>query len=127
MYRKIAEAKTLERLDGVASELRDRYGTPPPQVENLLSVARFRLRARALGLTDVSLQGRHVRFSPLPLPDSKQLRLKRFYPDAVYKSAGEQVSVSRPMTARVGGEPLRDVPLLQWCDELLSTLLGASS
>jgi transcription-repair coupling factor (superfamily II helicase) len=127
MYRKIAEAKTPERLDEVASELRDRYGTPPPQVENLLAVARFRLRARALGLTDVSLQGRHVRFSPLPLPDSKQLRLKRFYPDAVYKTAGEQVSVSRPLTARVGGEPLRDVPLLQWCDELLSTVLGPAS
>jgi transcription-repair coupling factor (superfamily II helicase) len=32
--------------------------------------------------------------------------------------------VPRPMTKRVGGEPLRDVPLLQWCEELVTTLLG---
>jgi transcription-repair coupling factor (superfamily II helicase) len=125
MYRKIAEAKTAQRLDEVTAELRDRYGQPPEQVANLIAVARFRLLARATGLTDVSLQGRHVRFGPLALPDSKQLRLKRFYPDAVYKAAGEQISVPRPMTKRVGGEPLRDVPLLQWCEELLTTVVGS--
>jgi len=125
MYRKIAEAKTSQRLDEVEAELRDRYGTPPEQVANLLAVARFRLLARSLGLTDVSLQGKHVRFGPLALPDSKQLRLKRLYPDAVYKSAGEQVSVPRPMTKRVGGEPLRDVALLQWCEELLTSVIGS--
>jgi transcription-repair coupling factor (superfamily II helicase) len=124
MYRKIAEAKTPQRLEEVEAELRDRYGPPPEQVANLLAVARFRLLARSLGLTDVSLQGRHIRFGPLTLPDSKQLRLRRLYPDAVYKAAGEQVSVPRPMTKRVGGEPLRDVPLLQWCEELVTTLLG---
>ncbi len=125
MYRKIAEAKTPERLVEVEAEMRDRYGAPPEQVANLFAVARFRLRARALGLSDVSLQGRHVRFGPLALPDSKQLRLRRLYPDAVYKSAGEQISVPRPMTKRVGGEPLRDVPLLQWCDELLTSVVDA--
>jgi len=87
-------------------------------------VARFRLLARAYGLTDVSVQGRHLRFSPLPLPDSKQLRLKRYHPDAVYKTAIEQVSVPRPATGRVGGEPLRDQALLEWCAQLLSDLLG---
>jgi transcription-repair coupling factor (superfamily II helicase) len=125
MYRKIAEAKTPERLDEVEAELRDRYGPPPEQVANLLAVARFRLLARSLGLTDVSLQGRHIRFGPVILPDSRQLRLKRLYPDAVYKAAGEQVSVPRPMTKRVGGEPLRDVPLLQWCEELLTSVAGS--
>jgi transcription-repair coupling factor (superfamily II helicase) len=103
--------------------MRDRYGQPPDQVANLFAVARFRLLARQYGLNDVSLQGRHIRFGPLPLPDSKQLRLKRYYPDAVYKTVGEQVSVSRPSTTKVGGEPLRDVVLLHWCEELLTTVL----
>jgi transcription-repair coupling factor (superfamily II helicase) len=124
MYRKIAEAKTGQRLEEVEAELRDRYGPPPEPVANLLAVARFRLMARSLGLTDASLQGRHVRFGPLTLPDSKQLRLKRLYPDAVYKAVAEQISVPRPMTKRVGGEPLRDVPLLQWCEELLTSVVG---
>jgi transcription-repair coupling factor (superfamily II helicase) len=102
----------------------DRYGEPPAPVKNLVAVARFRLLARAYGLTDVSVQGRHVRFGPLPLPDSKQLRLKRYHPDAVYKQAADQVSVPRPATRRIGGEPLRDQALLDWCGQFLSDLLG---
>jgi transcription-repair coupling factor (superfamily II helicase) len=124
MYRKLAEARTTERLAEVVAEMTDRYGEPPEPVANLVAVARFRLRAKAYGLTDVSLQGRHVRFAPLPLPDSKQLRLKRYHPDAVYKAATEQVSVPRPTTARVGGEPLRDQALLDWCGQLLTDVLG---
>ena len=69
MYRKLAEA----RDDGAAgarsvAEMTDRYGEPPEPVQNLVAVARFRLLARAYGLTDVSLQGKHIRFGPVPLP-----------------------------------------------------------
>jgi transcription-repair coupling factor (superfamily II helicase) len=124
MYRKLAEARTPEVLAEIVAEMTDRYGEPPEPVANLVAVARFRLRAKAYGLTDVSLQGRHVRFAPVPLPDSRQLRLKRYHPDAVYKAATEQVSVPRPATRRVGGEPFRDQPLLDWCAQLLSDVLG---
>jgi transcription-repair coupling factor (superfamily II helicase) len=124
MYRKLAEVRDEPGLREVVAEMTDRYGTPPEAVANLIAVARFRLLARAYGLTDVSLQGRHVRFSPMPLPDSKQLRLSRFYPDAVYKTASEQVSLPRPTTGRVGGEPLRDAAILEWAAEVLSTVLG---
>ncbi|MFG2060598.1 transcription-repair coupling factor [Micromonospora sp. NPDC048871] len=125
MYRKLAEARDEERLREVAAEMTDRYGEPPAPVQNLIAVARFRLLARRYGLTDVSVQGKHLRFSPLPLPDSKQLRLKRYHPDSVYKSALDQVSVPRPTTRRIGGEPLRDQALLDWCAQLLSDVLGA--
>ncbi|BCJ52215.1 transcription-repair-coupling factor [Actinoplanes sp. NBRC 14428] len=124
MYRKLAEARDGVRLDEVVAEMTDRYGEPPEQVVNLIAVARFRLVARAYGLTDVSMQGKHLRFSPLPLPDSKQLRLKRYHPDSVYKTTNDQVSVPRPATRRVGGEPLRDQALLQWCTQLLKDVLG---
>lgn len=125
MYRKLAEARDEERLGEVVAEMKDRYGEPPAPVQNLVEVARFRLLARRYGLTDVSMQGKHVRFGPLPLPDSKQMRLKRYHPDAVYKQATDQVSVPRPTTRRIGGEPLRDQALLQWCAQLLSDVLGA--
>jgi transcription-repair coupling factor (superfamily II helicase) len=124
MYRKIANARSGEELDAVVDELTDRYGEPPTPVVNLIAVARFRLLARAYGLTEVSVQGKHLRLSPLALPDSKQLRLKRYHPDAVYKAATEQVSVPRPMTRRIGGEPLRDQALLEWCAQALSDVLG---
>jgi transcription-repair coupling factor (superfamily II helicase) len=124
MYRKIAGARDGAALDEVLAEMKDRYGELPPPVANLVAVARFRQLARSYGLTDVSLQGKHIRFAPLPLPDSKQLRLKRLYPDSVYKAAAEQVSLPRPMTRRVGGEPMRDTALLDWAAELLSSVLG---
>jgi transcription-repair coupling factor (superfamily II helicase) len=40
-------------------------------------VARFRVHARRAGLADVTLQGNHVRFGPVDLPESGQLRLRR--------------------------------------------------
>ncbi|WP_426507998.1 transcription-repair coupling factor [Dactylosporangium sp. McL0621] len=124
IYRKIAGAKDDTALDEIVAEMRDRYGEPPLPVANLLAVARFRFLARAYGLTDVSLQGKHVRFGPLPLPDSKQMRLKRLYPESVYKTAADTVSLPRPSTRRVGGEPMRDTQLLEWAAELLKTVLG---
>jgi transcription-repair coupling factor (superfamily II helicase) len=124
MYRKLAGVRDEARLDEVVAEMRDRYGEPPAAVVNLVAVARFRLLARSYGLTDVSLQGKHIRFAPVPLPDSKQMRLKRLYPDSVYKAAADTISLPRPMTRRVGGEQVRDVELLQWASELLVTVLG---
>ncbi len=125
MYRKLASARTQEALTEAVTEMDDRYGTPPEPVANLVAVAKFRLLARSYGLTDVSLQGRHIRFSPVPLADSKQLRLKRLYPEAVYKQVTEQISINRPTTRRAGGEPMRDIQMLDWCAELITTLLDA--
>jgi transcription-repair coupling factor (superfamily II helicase) len=124
-YRKLASAADSSALDEVVAELTDRYGPPPPEVANLVAVARFRLLARAYGLTDVSLQGRHLRFGPVDLRDSTQLRLKRLHPEAVYKAAVQTISVPRPATKRVGGEPLRDTALLDWCAALVRDVLPA--
>ncbi|HIW61978.1 MAG TPA: transcription-repair coupling factor [Candidatus Stackebrandtia excrementipullorum] len=124
MYRKLAEVRTDEELDEVRAEMTDRYGEPPEPVENLVQVARFRLLARAAKLSEVSLQGRHIRFSPVELADSKQLRLKRYYPDSVYKKGAELISVPRPQTARVGGQPMDGPALLNWCADLIQQVTG---
>jgi transcription-repair coupling factor (superfamily II helicase) len=42
----------------------------------------------------------------------------------VYKTAVNQVSVPVPMTKRIGGEPMRDQQLLDWCAQLLKDVLG---
>jgi transcription-repair coupling factor (superfamily II helicase) len=42
----------------------------------------------------------------------------------VYKTAADTVSLPRPSTRRVGGEPMRDTQLLEWAAELLKTVLG---
>ena len=122
-YRKLASVATEEDLTGVVAELDDRYGEPPEPVTNLVEVARFRLHARHAGLSDVALAGRNVRFGPVDLRESQQMRLKRLYPGSLVKSAVRTILVPTPSSAPVGGSPLRDVALLRWCREVVDTVL----
>ncbi len=126
-YRKLAAADTDEAIEQVRAELVDRYGPPPAPVENLFAVAGFRAVAKRHGLTEVALQGSQgVRFAPLQLRESQEMRLKRLYPGTVVKPAVGTVLVPTPKTARVGGQPLRDVALLDWAKDLLDAVLGDS-
>jgi len=127
-YRKIAEVTSDADIAAVRAELEDRYGPLPEPVEHLLGVARFRVLARRAGLTDVGVQGNHVRFGPVDLPDSGELRLKRLYPNTLVKQTARTILVPRPMTARVGGTPLRDTAVLDWAAQLVEgVLLGSVS
>ena len=73
LYKRVAEAATVQELDEVASEIRDRYGEVervsaapaaggapprtedlPAEVENLLSVAKLRVEGRRLGLVRIA-------------------------------------------------------------------------
>jgi transcription-repair coupling factor (superfamily II helicase) len=125
-YRSLAEASTGEAVEGVRAELVDRFGPVPPQVENLLAVAHFRVRARAHGVTEVSLQGNTVRFSPVELADSVQMRLRRLYPRSNYKTTVSTLSVPRPTADgnTFGATPVRDIALLKWCGEVLDAIAG---
>jgi transcription-repair coupling factor (superfamily II helicase) len=68
--------------------------------------------------------GPSIRIGPVELPDSAQMRLKRLHPKANYKPAAKLVSIPKPTeSGRVGGAPLRDVALLEWCTKLLTDLL----
>ncbi|WP_149202320.1 transcription-repair coupling factor [Actinotalea subterranea] len=125
-YRKIADATTGEALDAVRAELVDRYGPVPPAVDNLFEVAGFRNLAREVGLTDVTAQGRYVRFAPVELPESATLRLKRLYPGTILKPAIRTVLVPFPTTARIGGRPLAGAELLAWARELIGAVLQGS-
>lgn len=122
-YRKIADATTAAALDEVRAELVDRYGLLPEPVENLFEVAAFRNLAREAGLTDVTAQGKFVRFAPVELAESAQLRLKRLYPGTVLKPAIGTILVPFPTTARIGGRPLAGRELLAWLRELVTAVL----
>ena len=119
-YRKIADAATPEALTSVRDELVDRYGPLPDVVGNLFEVATLRNDARAVGLTDLTAQGRFVRLAPVEPAESVQLRLKRLYPGTVLKPALRTILVPFPTTARVGGRPLEGREFLAWARELLA-------
>jgi transcription-repair coupling factor (superfamily II helicase) len=122
-YRRIAGAATHEELAEARQELVDRYGRFPQPVENLLAVAAFRIDARAVGLAEVAVQGNFVKFGPVKLRESQEMRLLRLYPKTLVKAATETMLVPKPMTARVGGQPLRDQELLGWARDLIDAVL----
>jgi transcription-repair coupling factor (superfamily II helicase) len=141
-YTRIAAIDSVHDIDAVRDELSDRFGLVPDQVENLLAVARLRFVARQAGLTDIILQGNHIRFAPVELPDSRQVRLQRLYPGAILKPAVATMLIPVPKavpgtragsgstragtgpTISLGAPPLRDQDLLAWCEELIEAVLG---
>jgi transcription-repair coupling factor (superfamily II helicase) len=123
-YTRIAAVDSQDDIAAVRDELTDRYGEPPEPVLNLLEVARLRTAARHIGLTDITAAGSHIRFAPVELPESRQVRVQRLYPKTVLKPTVRTMLVPAPRTARIGGQPLRDTELLTWCGEVIRSVLA---
>ena len=123
-YTRIAAIDSEADAAAVHDELSDRYGQPPEPVRTLLEVARLRAVARRAGLTDITAAGNHIRFAPVDLPDSRQVRVQRLYPKTVLKPAVRTMLIPVPRTAAIGGQPLRDTELLTWCGEVIRSVLA---
>ena len=127
-YRKLAAADTDEAVEEVVGEWKDRYGELPEAVENLVEVARLRNRARGVGIHDIGVQGKFIRFAPVEeLPESRQMRLERMYPGSQHKQSMKQILIPKPQTARIGGEDLTDAALLDWLKQLFDAIFAPSS
>ncbi len=124
-YKKIATAQDAAALAEVRAELTDRYGALPEVADALFDVADFRNHVRKAVLTDVTAQGKYIRFAPVNLPESAQLRLKRLYPGTILKPAIRAFLVPFPSTARIGGRPLRGTEVLQWARGLIDAVILA--
>ena len=123
-YTRIAAVDSEADVTAVHEELTDRYGEPPEPVLNLLEVARLRTAARRAGLTDITAAGNHIRFAPVELPDSRQVRVQRLYPKTILKPTVRTMLVPVPKTAPIGGQPVRDTELLTWCGEVIRSVLA---
>ena len=130
-YTRIAAIDSVDDIVAVSEELTDRYGPLPEPVLGLLAVARLRAEARRAGLTDITQQGTHIRFAPVDLPDSRQVRAQRLYPKTVLKPAVRTMLVPVPRevsgaSAPPGAPLLRDRELLAWCLQLIEAVFGES-
>lgn len=128
-YQKLSAASAAtakdDAIDLVIEELIDRYGTPPPEVEGLIAIARLRRRAARAGLADVVVMGSNLRIAPARLEDSIKVRLQRLYPKAKLVAGGEALIVPMPTVPAVVGvgvEPLPDAELLEWVGQLLTAI-----
>ena len=61
-YREFGRVVDERRLDALAEELRDRFGSPPPEVLSLIDQTRLRLRCLAAGVEEVKGMRKGVRF-----------------------------------------------------------------
>jgi transcription-repair coupling factor (superfamily II helicase) len=124
MYKRIADAHSTSDLAAVQSELEDRYGKIPIQVQNLLEVSEIRMAAHPLGLKEMVVAGPSVRFAPVELPDSVQVRLARLYPQSTIKLASRTVLIPRPKPKTLGRGEISDRELLDWIWTVLSAISG---
>jgi transcription-repair coupling factor (superfamily II helicase) len=100
-YRRLASVTTTADVDDIAAEWADRFGPLPGPAEGLLALARLRVACLAAGVTDVAVQAARVggarhpvaRLSPLTLPASAQVRLRRLVPGATYREEQRQLVV----------------------------------
>ncbi|OBB70103.1 transcription-repair coupling factor [Mycobacterium sp. 852014-50255_SCH5639931] len=124
-YRRLAAAGSDSEIAAVIEELVDRYGALPEPALRLVAVARLRLLCRGAGITEVSApSAATVRLSPITLPDSAQVRLKRMYPAASYRATTSTVQVPIPRDGGVGAARIRDVELAQMVANLVTALQG---
>ncbi|MEY4322893.1 MAG: hypothetical protein RL410_674 [Actinomycetota bacterium] len=123
MYKRLAEATAGERIEEVRAELLDRFGPLPTPVETLLKVAGLRVVVAAAGLTEVVATGASIRFAPVELPDSIQMRIARMYPKSIIKPATRTVMIPKP-TDGFKGE-VSDDELLEWVYGVIGAITPA--
>ncbi|MCW2817324.1 MAG: transcription-repair coupling factor, partial [Marmoricola sp.] len=124
MYKRLAEVREDADVARLTEELLDRYGPPPPPVARLLAVASFRARCRDAGLSEVTVQGKFVRFHPVDLPDSRVVRLNRLHPKSLYKAPVRTMLVPRPLPTGFGAQAPRDEELLAWARQVIDGVLA---
>jgi transcription-repair coupling factor (superfamily II helicase) len=110
-YRRLAAVGSAAEVDDIRVEWEDRYGPVPEEADALLAVARLRAACVRVGVQDLSVTKGPgfggppllARLRPLELLESRQIRLARLQPKAVYKEAtGElQVPIARADDAAV--------------------------
>ena len=124
LYRRIADAQSDAALSEIKSELVDRFGEIPQPGIELLAVAALRLYAKSLGLTDIAFSGKHLRLTPIQLPESAQIKLARVFPGSIYKSATQILLVARPSSPNwIESAPIGDTSTLVWVDSVLKELI----
>ena len=117
LYKRIAAAQDDAALDDLATELVDRFGPMPPAAQNLLRLARLKLRARAIGIRrmDLGPQGGHVQFEERNSVDPKAvIRL--------VQHTAREYRLEGPLKLRVTRDVQKDSERFEFAGQLLRRL-----
>jgi transcription-repair coupling factor (superfamily II helicase) len=105
-YRRLSGTQTDVDVDDVAAEWVDRYGPLPDAAQGLIDLARLRVTCLRLGINELSVLPARpglrsvplARISPLTLPISAQIRVRRLLGERAYDEASKMLKVE--LTAR---------------------------
>ena len=73
LYRRISRVSKQTELDELAAELVDRFGSRPPEVDRIISLAELRIWAHAWGVHDIHLEESYAVFGYTQRPRIEQL------------------------------------------------------
>jgi transcription-repair coupling factor (superfamily II helicase) len=76
LYRRLGQVRSLEALEELRQELRDRFGSPPPATQHLLEAAELRVLAQPWQLESIRADGAFLRLKT-QTPASFRLLKKR--------------------------------------------------
>jgi transcription-repair coupling factor (superfamily II helicase) len=114
IYRRLASVGTLQAVDELMDELRDRYGSPPDSVRNLAQYARIRLMADRLGLESLDREGQIVVLKfrmDAPLDPVRILKLVQTRGDLqLLPPAVLRLDISKAPGGKAGRDPRREEP-----------------
>jgi len=99
VHRRIAGAREVADIEELRVELGDRFGEPPPPVENLLALQSARIKLGGAGARAVSFRGGRLVITPIELDSAGLRELRTRMPDAVYESGRSQVTLRVPDAA----------------------------
>jgi len=120
-YRRIAAIRDQEELKEVRAELADRYGEPfPAPVEALFEVATLRSLLLHEGITEATTVAKNLRIRPIELEDSRQVRLKRLLPEALWKPATRTLLIPERLM------PKDSDKVLSWVRDIVEQLTSAA-
>ena len=122
IYRRLAEVRNEIEVSNIAEELLDRFGKFGAPVEILLEVAKLRVMARRVRVSEIVQQGRFIRIAPVDLPDSRMVRLNRLYPGTQVRATVRTIQVPSPMTSLVNGQALKNQEILSWIKDFMNAI-----
>ncbi|MFN8174306.1 MAG: transcription-repair coupling factor [Solirubrobacteraceae bacterium] len=121
VHRRIAAAREVSELGELRSELEDRFGPVPRELENLLALQQARIKLGAAGARAVTFRGGRLSVTPIDLDAARASRLREAIPDSTYEPGRSQLSV------RVPDDPEERFPaVVRAADALLAVTRAAA-
>ncbi len=111
IYKRIANATSVEELDELQVEMIDRFGLLPEAAKNLFAITTLKLRATPFGIVKIELgdKGGRITFTPEPDIDPMQLiKLLQTKPQEFRLDGQERLKVIKPLPDKAARIALLD-------------------